>query len=124
MNSYNPAALDQDIATKFFVDDPVTVRNEHPIGQHSGATLHSWPPRHDARDHGVYVFCDRTPSALGQNPQHCYSVMSAQTEVWGKRGNPRDRVYVDLWDDHLAAAAPRRRRMIDPGAGGIAAIAA
>ena len=106
MNGYTPAALDQEIAPKFFVDDPVTVRNEHPIE-------HTRVPRYIrgrqgtiARDHGVYVFCDSNAVGLGQNPQHCYSVMFSAAEVWGKRGNPRDRVYVDLWDDHLAAAAP------------------
>ena len=104
LGNYTPAKLDQDIAPKFSVDASVTVRNEHPIG-------HTRVPRYIrgrqgtiARDHGVYVFSDSNAVGLGPNPQHCYSVMFNAGEVWGQRANARDRVYVDLWDDHLDAA--------------------
>jgi nitrile hydratase len=54
-------------------------------------------------DHGVFPFPDTRALGLGPKPQHCYSVMFSASELWGTRANPRDRVYVDLWDDYLEA---------------------
>jgi nitrile hydratase len=51
----------------------------------------------------VYPFPDTVAHGLGPKPQHCYSVKFTSTELWGSRGNPRDRVYVDLFDDYLDA---------------------
>ena len=105
LSGYTPPTLDQDITPKFSVDEPVVVRNEHPLA-------HTRVPRYSrgrqgkiARDHGVYVFCDSNAVGLGPDPQHCYSVVFNAVEVWGRRADARDRIYVDLWDDHLAAAA-------------------
>ncbi len=93
-----------DVPPKFQVGDDVMVKNEHPRG-------HTRRPRYVRGrrgrvhiDHGVYPFPDTRAHGLGDKPQHCYSVKFAATELWGSRGNPRDRVYVDLFDDYLEVA--------------------
>jgi nitrile hydratase len=94
--------VDEDIPPRFKVGDRVIARNIHPTG-------HTRLPRY-ARgkrgavvvDHGVWVFDDSRGSGLGDRPQHCYSVRFEGGELWGESAGPRDAVYIDLWDDHLA----------------------
>ena len=57
------------------------------------------------RDQGVHVFPDTNALGLGQKPQHCYSVMFRAVDLWGGRANPRDRVFVDLFDDYLESVS-------------------
>ena len=97
--------VDQTIPPKFQLGDAVVVKNEHPTG-------HTRVPRY-ARgrrgtihlDHGVYGLPDNIAHDLDPNPQHCYAVMFTASELWGERADPRDRVYMDLFDDYLEAAA-------------------
>ncbi len=96
--------LDADVPALFSVGDAVIVKNEHPVG-------HTRAPRYVRgrrgiihRDHGVHQFEDATPPGVDRGPQHLYSVMFTGPELWGSRGNPRDRIYVELWDDHLQPA--------------------
>ena len=96
--------LDVDVAPLFSAGDDVIVRNEHPIG-------HTRAPRYVRgrrgtihRDHGVHRFQDDVPEGTDRGPQHLYSVVFTARELWGSRGNPRDRIYVELWDDHLRPA--------------------
>ena len=79
-------------------------RNIHPTG-------HTRLPRYArskvgtiARDHGVFVFPDTNAHALGEKPQHVYSVRFAARELWGDQAPLRDAVYIDLWDDYLESA--------------------
>lgn len=96
---------DQTLPARFRVGDDVVVSNQHPTG-------HTRVPRY-ARgrrgsiwlDHGVYGLPDNLAHGLEPDPQHCYAVMFTASELWGARGNPRDRIYLDLWDDYLEAAA-------------------
>lgn len=98
-------AVDQTIPPRFQVGDAVMVKNEHPMG-------HTRVPRY-ARgrrgtihlDHGVYDLPDNLAHDLGPNPQHCYSVVFSASELWGARADPRDRLYMDLFDDYLEADA-------------------
>lgn len=92
------------VMPSFAVGDRVLVKNEHPEG-------HTRAPRYVRgrqgvvqRDQGVHVFPDTNAMGLGHKPQHCYSVRFNATELWGERANPRDRVYVDLFDDYLEPA--------------------
>ncbi len=97
--------MEVDVPPTFQVGDEVIVKNEHPLG-------HTRHPRyvrgHQGRvhiDHGVYPFPDRTAHNLEPKPQHCYAVIFTATELWGSRGNPKDVVYADLFDDYLEAAS-------------------
>ena len=89
---------------RFTVGQQVRARNIHPTG-------HTRLPRY-ARgklgtiylDHGVHVFPDTNAHALGEHPQHLYSVRFAARELWGEQASSRDAVYLDMWADYLECA--------------------
>ena len=94
-----------DVPPRFQVGDRVMVKNEHPRG-------HTRRPRYVRGrrgrvhiDYGVYPFPDTVAHGLGDKPQHCYSVRFTAIELWGSRGNPKDVIYLDLFDDYLEAAS-------------------
>jgi len=98
------ARLDDDVPPKFKAGDHVVAHNTHPIG-------HTRLPRYARgkrglidRDHGVFVFADTNAMTRDTKPQHCYSVRFTARELWGPAASAVDRVYVDLWDDHLDPA--------------------
>jgi nitrile hydratase beta subunit len=95
---------DDKIAPRFLPGHHVRACNMHPAG-------HTRLPRYARgkigivdRDHGVYVFPDTSAHALGEDPQHVYSVRFAARELWGEQASPRDAVYIDLWDNYLDPA--------------------
>ena len=92
------------IPARFSAGDAVTVKNEHPV-------WHTRVPRYVRgrrgviqKDHGVHPFQDAVPGAGPRRLQHLYTVRFTAPELWGSRGHPRDRIYADLWDDHLQKA--------------------
>jgi nitrile hydratase len=100
------ASAEQDLAVDplFDVGDRVAAKNDYPYGL---TRMPGYVRGHEGvidRDHGVYPFQDALPPGVERRPQHLYSVRFASVELWGSRGNPRDAVYVDLWDDHLEPA--------------------
>ncbi len=99
------AEMDVDLPSRFSVGDAVIARNDHPVG-------HTRAPRYVRgrrgtihRDHGVHEFQDQLPPGVEREMQHLYSVMFTGQELWGSRGGSRDRIYVDLWEDHLQSVA-------------------
>lgn len=97
------ARVDGGATAKFKPGDRVVARSINPTG-------HTRLPRYARgrqgvidRDHGVFVFADTNAMGLGKKPQHVYSVRFTARELWGAETSPHDRVYVDLWDDHLDA---------------------
>ena len=95
--------LDLDIPARFRVGDTVRARNVRPQG-------HSRLPRYTqgkcgrvVRDNGVYALqdTDERGQQLGDFPQHVYTVRFTARELWGERGDDRDAVYVELWEDYL-----------------------
>jgi nitrile hydratase len=95
------ALLTANVAASFAVGDAAIVKNEHPA-------WHTRVPRYVRGrrgliewDHGVYPFQDAIPGGPQSRPQHVYTVRFTARELWGSRGHANDRVYVDLWDDHL-----------------------
>jgi nitrile hydratase len=100
----SPATSEVPATPKFHVGERVRARNINAIG-------HTRLPRYArgkqgtiVRDHGVFVFNDSLVQGFGPKPQHVYSVRFAARELWGVEAAAADSVYVDLWDDHLAAA--------------------
>jgi nitrile hydratase beta subunit len=98
------AKRDIKIEPRFLSGQYVRARNIHPAG-------HTRLPRYARgklgvvdRNHGVYVFPDTSAHALGENPQHVYSVRFTARELWGEQASPRDAVYIDLWDNYLEPA--------------------
>jgi nitrile hydratase len=89
---------------RFEVGQRVRARNMNPTG-------HTRLPRYArskhgsiARDRGIFVFPDANAHALGEQPQHLYSVRFAARELWGDQVSARDSVYIDLWDSYLEHA--------------------
>lgn len=99
------AELDVDLQPRFSVGDAVIARNEHPAG-HTRAPRYVRGRRGTIHlDHGVHEFQDQLPPGVEREAQHLYSVMFTGPELWGSRGGSKDRIYVDLWDDHLQPVA-------------------
>ena len=95
------ARRDVNINPAFVAGQRVRARNINPQG-------HTRLPRYArgkqgriVRDHGVFVFPDTRAHFQGDKPQHVYSVRFDARELWGSHANPRDGVYVDLWEDYL-----------------------
>jgi nitrile hydratase len=89
------------VIPRFQVGQSVRALNINPVG-------HTRLPRYARgkrgtieRDHGVYIFPDTNAHALGEKPQHVYSVRFTARELWGEQGAPRDSIFVDMWDDYL-----------------------
>ena len=99
-----PASREVRAEARFAVGQRVRARNIHPTG-------HTRLPRYARgklgtihRDHGVFVYPDTNAHALGEKPQHLYSVRFAARELWGEQASERDAVYIDMWDDYLEYA--------------------
>ncbi len=89
---------------RFETGDRVRARNLNPA-------THTRLPRYArgrlglvVADHGVMSFNDSNGRGDGEEPQHVYSVGFTLRELWGPAASPRDRLYLDLWDDHLDPA--------------------
>ena len=92
------------VAARFRTGQPVRTININPV-------THTRLPRYARakagtieRDHGVFVFPDTSVYALGEKPQHVYSVRFSARELWGDQAAPQDAVYLDLYDDYLEPA--------------------
>ena len=94
-----------EVPPRFQVGDRVIVKNEHPRGPTQRPRYVRGRRGQVHRDRGVWPFPDTVALGLGDKPQHCYSIRFAATELWGSRGDPKDRVYADLFEDYLEAAS-------------------
>lgn len=86
---------------RFEVGDRVRTRNIHPRG-------HTRLPQYVRDKQGViervydaFVFPDTNAHGEGENPQYVYCVRFDGKEVWGDSAEPREVVYVDLWESYL-----------------------
>ncbi len=85
----------------FAVGQAVRARNVHPTG-------HTRLPRYARGKRGVihavrgcYVFPDTHAHGQGEQPQPMYTVCFEGDELWGPSSEPRERVYIDLWESYL-----------------------
>lgn len=92
-------------APRFGEGDAVVARNEHPLG-------HTRLPRYVRGKRGTihavrgsYIFPDTHAHGLGEQPQPMYTVSFAGEELWGPSSEPRERVYIDLWESYLEPGA-------------------
>ncbi len=99
-------SYDRVIATgpRFHIGERVRVRIQTPL-------THTRAPRycrgragiiHAA--HGAFIFPDSHATGRGEDPQHVYAVRFAARELWGDSAEPRDSVFVDLWESYLEPA--------------------
>jgi len=89
---------------RFAVGDPVITRRDQPMG-------HTRLPRYARgrrgvidRIHGTYVFPDAIVAGQGEDPQPLYSVRFDGDELWGSSSEPRESLYLDLWESYLEPA--------------------
>jgi len=89
---------------RFTLDAPVVARNIHPAG-------HTRLPRYARGKRGVivaqrgcHVFPDTNAHGQGERPQHVYGVRFDARELWGDSAEPRQAVYLDLWESYLVPA--------------------
>jgi len=89
---------------RFAVGAAVVTRNMHPVG-------HTRLPRYArgkrgviASPRGFHVFPDTSAHGLGEQPQHVYSVRFDARELWGEVAEPKQHVYLDLWESYLLPA--------------------
>ena len=90
-------------APRFTVGDAVVTRNVHPTG-HTRLPRYARGKRgtiHAVR--GCYVFPDTNAHRQGEQPQPMYTVSFEGIELWGPSSEPRERVYIDLWESYLDA---------------------
>lgn len=93
------------IAPRFAVGDAVVTCNIHPTG-------HTRLPRY-ARGkqgvihlvHGPEIFPDTNAHGLGENPHVVYSVRFDALALWGASSEPRQLLYIDLWESYLEPAS-------------------
>jgi nitrile hydratase subunit beta len=88
-------------APRFAVGDRIVTRNVHPTG-------HTRLPRYARGKHGTihavrgcYVLPDAHAHGQGEQAQPMYTVSFAGEELWGASTEPRERVYIDLWESYL-----------------------
>jgi nitrile hydratase len=91
-------------APRFAAGDRVVTRNLHPHG-------HTRLPRYVRGKRGTihavrggYVFPDTHAHGQGEQPQPMYTVFFEGEELWGPSTEPRERVYIDLWEPYLEPA--------------------
>ena len=88
-------------APRFAVGDLVVARNLNPVG-------HTRLPRYVRgkrgtidRLRGVQVFPDTNAHGLDPRPQAVYSVRFTGRELWGDVADPKQTLYIDLWESYL-----------------------
>ena len=92
-----------DITPRFSVGQAVLARDLNPVGHIRLPRYVRGRPGTVVSDNGVYGLqdTDATGQPLGDFPQHVYTVRFAAQDIWGGQANPRDGIYLDLWEDYL-----------------------
>lgn len=92
------------VDARFQAGQRVRARNLNPIG-------HTRLPRYVRgktgtveRDRGIFALQDIGADSPRQERQHVYTVHFAAKDLWGEQANPRDSVYVDMWEGYLEPA--------------------
>lgn len=96
--------VDQPSPPSFAVGAQVVARNMNPAGATRLPRYARGKRGTVERDHGVFIFPDSNAAGQGPKPQHLYSVRFSARELWGDDAAPKDRVYLDLWEDYLERA--------------------
>ena len=90
-----------DPAPRFQPGHAVVTRNWHPPGH---TRLPGYARGRRGRIHafhGVYLLPDAHAHGRGRCPEPLYSVGFEAGELWGETAEPRQRVYIDLWESYL-----------------------
>jgi nitrile hydratase subunit beta len=89
---------------RFQAGQRVRARNLNPIG-------HTRLPRYVRgktgtieHDRGTFALQDTVADGFAQKAQRVYTVRFVAKDLWGEQANPRDTVYVDMWEEYLEPA--------------------
>ncbi len=100
----SPSSRDGGGAPRFRSGDSVRVRNLHSPG-------HTRLPGYVrgklgiiARLHGIHDFHDAAPEESPNPPQPVYSVRFEAEELWGEAAEPRQSLYLEMWQSYLEPA--------------------
>lgn len=93
------------VAPRFKVGDAVIVRNINPH-HHTRVPRYARGKRGTVTAlHGSFGFADTRAQALGDDPQHLYTVRFEGAELWGPDTEPREAVYLNMYESYLEPAA-------------------
>ena len=90
-----------DPSPRFKPGDGVVTRNWQPPGH---TRLPGYARGHRGRIHafhGVFILPDAHAHGRGRCPEPLYSVGFESGELWGDSAEPRERVFIDLWESYL-----------------------
>ena len=93
-----------DAPPRFSAGDEIVTLNSHPKGH---TRLPHYAREKAGRIHahrGAFVLPDSNAHGRGEKPEHLYTVEIAAQALWGDEANPKDKVYLDLWESYLRAA--------------------
>ena len=88
-------------APRFKPGDAVVTRNWQPAGH---TRLPGYARGHRGRInaiHGVFILPDAHAHGRGRCPEPLYSVRFESGELWGDTAEPKECVYIDLWESYL-----------------------
>ena len=99
-----PSSRPEDRPARFSADDRVRVRNLHPAGHTRlpGYTRDRVGTVESVR--GYFVYPDTNAHGAGEQPQWCYCVRFAATELWGVSADPTVTVSFDAFEPYLERA--------------------
>lgn len=89
------------VQANFKVGDVVKAKNINPTTHTRLARYVRGKVGTVMRDQGVFGTPETMAHGKGECPQHLYSVAFSATELWGAGAMRQDKVYIDLWDNHL-----------------------
>jgi nitrile hydratase len=96
-----PYSRELSAPAKFAAGDAVRARTIHPRGHTRLPRYVRGRPGLVVRSHGAHVFPDSNAHGLGESPQPLYTVRFEARDLWGDDAEPRDAVYLDLWESYL-----------------------
>jgi nitrile hydratase len=92
-------------APRFKIGDVVIARNINPL-HHTRVPRYARGKRGSVVAlHGGFAFADTRAQGLGDNPQHLYTVRFEGAELWGPDAEPREALYLNMYDSYLDPAA-------------------
>ena len=90
---------------------PLFKPGDHVVARTINPTGHTRMPRYVRgkagvidRVHGTFLYPDTNAHGGDEQPQPLYSVCFEARTLWGPDTPRRDRLYIDLWEDHLKSA--------------------
>ncbi|MFC5061259.1 nitrile hydratase subunit beta [Actinomycetospora atypica] len=100
------ASRDTGKVARFAVGDRVTVVADAPRGHTRKASYIRGKTGEIVLAHGEMIYPDAAGNGRGEAPEHVYSVLFTNTELWGEEAaEPNGSVTFDVWEPYIVPAA-------------------